>query len=210
MHRVEFFYDVVSPYSWLAFETLCRYRQHWDLDLRFRPFLLAGVMKTTGNAPPAELPARAIHMARDLGRNAEYYGVPLRIPSHFPRFTIKAMRLLTAVCEGAPARLESLSRRLWELYWSEDRDITRDEVLHEAMISVGIDHAQAEALLARIASPEIKAALRATTDEAVERGAFGAPTFFVQTPAGTEMFFGSDRFPHVARALGVEWLGPLP
>jgi glutathione S-transferase kappa 1 len=149
-------------------------------------------------------------MARDLGRNIAYFGVNLKIPSNFPILTLKAQRLLTAAQYDQPQQLEALSRRLWQIYWDEDGDVTQDATLIGACKRIGLDDTTAQALLARTEDPAIKEALKATTAEAVSRGAFGAPTFFVHTTDGVEMFFGSDRFPVVAKVLGVEWHGPVP
>jgi glutathione S-transferase kappa 1 len=210
MPRIEFFYDIISPYSYLAFEVLCRYRDAWTIELELRPFLLGGVHKATGNSAPVRVAAKALWMARDLARNADYFGVPLQIPKDFPAFTIKTQRLLTAVAREAPEHLEALSRRLWQRYWGEAEDAVGVEGLKAACEEVGVDAETAAHWLGRIADQDVKDALRATSDEAVARGAFGAPTFYVETPAGEEMYFGSDRFPHVAAALGVTWEGPLP
>lgn len=210
MHRIEFFYDIISPYSWLAFETLCRYRPRWDLDLGFRPFLLGGVMKATGNRPPAALPARGQFLALDLARNRDYFGVPLQMPRHFPMLTLQTMRLLTAVREEVPERLEAASRRLWQQYWSEGGNIGELETLLGALRDVGCGESEAAALIARTADPAVKEALKATTQVAIDRGAFGAPTYFVMGDGAPEMFFGSDRFPHLAARLGETWVGPQP
>ncbi|KAL6488915.1 hypothetical protein MHYP_G00026560 [Metynnis hypsauchen] len=79
---VELFYDVVSPYSWLGFEVLCRYRNVWNIDLRFRPAYLGGVMHLSGNKPPATVPNKALYMATDLVRQAQYCNIPLRFPAN--------------------------------------------------------------------------------------------------------------------------------
>ncbi|XP_027051888.1 glutathione S-transferase kappa 1-like [Pocillopora damicornis] len=78
---VELFYDVISPYSWIAFEVLCRYRPKWNLDLQFRPFFLGGIMAGSGNRPPAMVPAKGVYMMKDIQRMQEYYGIPIIPPS---------------------------------------------------------------------------------------------------------------------------------
>ncbi|RMX39385.1 hypothetical protein pdam_00005978 [Pocillopora damicornis] len=80
---VELFYDVISPYSWIAFEVLCRYRPKWNLDLQFRPFFLGGIMAGSGNRPPAMVPAKGVYMMKDIQRMQEYYGIPIIPPSAF-------------------------------------------------------------------------------------------------------------------------------
>ena len=83
-------------------------------------------------------------------------------------------------------------------------------MLARALLDVGWSQTDADRLLARTADPAVKARLKATTQVAIDRGAFGAPTFFVMGEDGPEMFFGSDRFPHLAARLDEDWLGPQP
>jgi len=205
--RLEFFYDTVSPYSYLAFEALCRYRDRWDLDLVLRPAFLGGVMKATGNAPPASLPARGVYMLRDLARLSRYFKVPMSFPEDFPTNTIAAMRLLTIVAADHPDKHEATARALWRRYWGEGKDLTR-----EVGLGVACDEASVpRTALQRLDDEDVKAALRRATDEAVARGAFGFPAMFVTDQDGEEqMFFGSDRLSLLAHELSLPWLGPAP
>ncbi|MEE6520095.1 hypothetical protein FKM82_017889 [Ascaphus truei] len=134
---VELFYDVVSPYSWLGFEVLCRYRSIWNVDIRLRPAFLGGIMSASGNSPPALVPKKAAYMVKDLERQAEFYQVPVRQPKDFFQVVIKkgslsAMRFVTAVQMSHPEFLEQVSRELWLRIWSEDKDITEPDSLLEA------------------------------------------------------------------------------
>jgi glutathione S-transferase kappa 1 len=208
--KVDFFYDVVSPYSYLAFTILCRYEKAWGIDFILRPFFLGGVMKATGNSAPATLPARAPYLLKDLMRQSDFYDLPLQIPSSFPANTLLAMRFLTAVKREAPSELRELSRCLWQQHYGEGRDITTEADLRNALSHQKFDTKLIDALLSKCGDSEIKDALRLETEIAIEKGAFGAPTFFIQTADGEEMFFGSDRFHLVARLLGKSWDGPFP
>ncbi|KAL6067598.1 Glutathione S-transferase kappa 1 [Balamuthia mandrillaris] len=230
-HVVEIFFDLVSPYSYLAFEVLHRYKEAWNLHIVYRPFFLGGVMASTGNSPPAYLPARARFMNRDITRNAQYFGVALRQPSYFPANTLLAQRLLTALLLRGKREDEDLVRRLsltlWRYYWAEDKNIEQKEVIVEALRECGVSWEEVEQLLStEVQREEVKQKLKQTTAEAVERGSFGAPTMFVfkdvpveqlqggWTAEGTrdkgEMFFGSDRFHHIAQLLGKQFDGPSP
>ncbi len=188
--NVEFFFDVVSPYSYLASTQLEGIAQRTGAVFTWRPFFLGGVFKATGNRPPAELPARAAYMARDLDRWASHYGVPIGIPSRFPTLTLKAQRMLLAAPE---AERPALARNLFAAYWTEDRNIGDDAVLLDCAARAGCS---AE-LLQEAATPPIKEGLMAASEGAVARGAFGAPTFFVDD----EMFFGNDRLALLERHL---------
>lgn len=129
---VELFYDVVSPYSWLGFEVLCRYQHIWNIDLRFRPAFLGGIMQSTGNKPPAMLPKRAEYLLKDIKRMAKYYQVPVTLSEDvFQRIlgnsSLGAMRFITAADMTQPKYLEPLSREFWLRFWSQHEDISQVE-----------------------------------------------------------------------------------
>jgi len=150
-------------------------------------------------------------MLKDIERSCQFYGlIPLQTPSKFPVMTLSTQRLLTSVSVHAPDKLETLSREFWLSYWSRDEDISTVEVMKKCCESVGFSTENAEKLLALSQTPEIKQQLLATTEEAVNRGAFGAPTFFVQKDASDpeQMYFGGDRFPFVFKQLGLEFKEP--
>ncbi|KAG8435609.1 hypothetical protein GDO86_013521 [Hymenochirus boettgeri] len=140
---LELFYDVVSPYSWLGFEVICRYRNIWNVDVRLRPGFLGGIMQASGNSPPAMVPKKGAYMGKDLARLAEFYEVPLRQPSDFYQVVIKkgslsAMRFVTAVEMSHPEFLEKVSRELWMRIWSEDKDITEPDSILEVSVYVAL------------------------------------------------------------------------
>ncbi|XP_075414870.1 glutathione S-transferase kappa 1 isoform X1 [Tenrec ecaudatus] len=120
---LELFYDVLSPYSWLGFEILCRYQHLWNVDLHLRPCLIGGIMKDSGNKPPALLPSKAQYLATDLKNLREHYQVPISFPKDFfavilEKGSLSAMRFLTAVHLECPEMLEKTSRELWMRVWS--------------------------------------------------------------------------------------------
>lgn len=211
---VELFYDVISPYSWFGFEVLCRYRSRWNLDLQFRPFYLAGVMGASGNKPPGLVPAKAMYMTRDLERLRDFYQLPFNHPSDpanvmFVKGSLSAMRLVTAASKDHPELVENLSREFWMRAWSRDEDITQRESLLEVCKKVGLNDNDTQSLLSRIGDQEIKDQLKATTQKAIDLGAFGAPLIVAHVDGQPHMFFGSDRFLLLAHLLGVKWEGPL-
>ncbi len=211
MNRIELFYDIVSPYSWFAFETLCRYKKRWSIDLVLRPFFLNAVMRATENKPAGAFPAKLPYVQRDLIRNARYFDVPLMPPSDSVSLdTRRAMRLLALVSNENPEYLEVLTRSLWRLHWRDGRDTSEDHILRDALSDAALPAEQHDHLLENIGDPATKQLLRDATDEAVARGAFGSPTIFLHGRDSEEMFFGSDRFPLIAQCLGVAWEGPVP
>lgn len=182
---VEFFFDVVSPFSYLASTRIEAIAADCESEVIFRPFFLGGLMKAVGNQPPAFLPARGRYLLQDLQRWSRFYGVPFVWPEAFPVNTLSAMRALIAL-EG-DEQIAAM-HRLFHAHWGEGRDISDPGLLTELVGAPA---------LARASDPEVKRALIAATTEAQERGAFGAPTFFV---AGS-MYFGNDRLPFLEQHL---------
>ncbi len=173
---VDFFYDIVSPYSYLAA------RRIGELDglatVRWRPCLLGGVFKATGNTGPAfTVPAKMPYMFKDLTRLAAYYGIPLTIPKSFPANTVTVQRVL---CAAEETEVPALSLKLYDAYWGKGLDVSEPDTLAAL---VGGE------LLARAGEDAVKARLRENTEAVVAAGGFGAPTFLLDG----EMYFGEDR-----------------
>jgi 2-hydroxychromene-2-carboxylate isomerase len=191
---VEFFFDVGSPASYLAWTQLPRLAAETGAVVAWRPMLLGGVFKATGNASPVTVPAKGRWMTDDLRRWAERYGVPFRMNPHFPINTLTLMRGAAGMQMRHPDRFLALVDAIERAMWETPRDLGDADVLVATLREAGFDPAEFAAL---VADPEVKAGLIATTEEAVARGVFGAPTFFV----GEQMFFGQDRLEFVREAL---------
>ena len=191
---IEYFFDVGSPTSYLAWTQLAKIVAETGAEVVWRPMLLGGVFKATGNASPVSVPAKGRWMNDDIRRWAAHYGVPFRFNPHFPINTLTLMRGATGLQMRKPGEfmryLDVVERSMWET----PKNLGDPAVLAATLTEAGID---AEAFTALVADPEVKARLVATTEEAVSRGVFGAPTFFV----GDAMFFGQDRLDFVRDAL---------
>lgn len=185
--EVELFFDVGSPYSYLAATQMPGLRERTGATVVWRPLLLGGVFQLTGNDMPARLASKAKFMLADLDRWAAQYGVPFRMNSHFPVKTLSAQRVLLATDElyGQEA-VERLAMSLFEAMWVDDEDVSSGDAIAFRVNRCGLD---ARALMARVGEDDLKQKLKDVTAEAVERGAFGVPTFFV----GDAMFWGNDR-----------------
>jgi len=189
---VEFFFDFGSPTAYLAWSRLPAVVARAGATLVRRPMLLGGVFKATGNASPATIPAKALYMNRDLARFAKRYGVVLRFNPYFPINTLVMMRGAVAAEDAGLA--EAYDAAMFRAMWQDERNMGEEAGLAAVLAAIGWDWAD---FAARVASEPVKARLKANTEEAVARGAFGAPTFFVDG----EMFFGQDRLDFVAEAL---------
>lgn len=185
--NVEFYFDVASPYSYLASTQIGDLCERLGCAATWRPMLLEGVFKASGNRSPIALSAKASHLIQDLTRWAAVYGVPFHMPSSFPANSLLAMRVLSALQErGDHAALRAAAHALFRRQWDEGEDISNAEDIGAALATTSLD---VDALLERAALPVVKLHLRAATEQAVARGVFGAPTLFVQD----QMFFGNDR-----------------
>lgn len=182
--RLEFFWDAVSPYTYLAATQMAKLHEDTGATIVWRPFFLGGVFKSSGNQPPIQLPAKARYLPQDLKAWAEYYEVPFTFPANFPANTLLVMRM-ACLLEDMHQQ-EAFALALFNAHWGRGENIADEEVVRGLANEVGLD---GSALMMSAQTSEAKERLKQNTEEAVERGAFGAPTFFI----GKEMFWGNDR-----------------
>ena len=192
--QIEHYFDFGSPTSYLAYTQLPGIAAECAATLSWRPMLLGGVFKATGNSSPGIVPAKGRWMAEDLRRWAQRYGVPFTHNPHFPINTLTLMRGATGIQMRDPASFDRYLEAIYGAMWRAPQNLGDPAVLEGVLRDAGFDPAEFAAL---VGDPEVKARLIATTDEAVARGVFGAPTTFV----GTQMFFGQDRLDFVREAL---------
>jgi len=191
---VEFFFDLGSPASYLAWTQLPALCARHGATLRYRPMLLGGVFHATGNASPAMIPAKGRYMFTDLGRYAMRYGVPFGLPPGFPMNTLALMRGVIGMQLRSPERFEALLAALFYGLGAQRRNLADATVLDQVLGEAGFDPTELQALAS---DGDVKAALKEATEEAVARGVFGAPTCFVEG----QMYFGQDRLDFVEDAL---------
>ena len=194
--KLEFFYDCSSPWTYLAFTKIEDVARRHDAELIWRPILVGGLFNTVNpsvyenRAKP--VPAKSRYYVKDLADWARFYGLKIGNPAVFPVNSVKAMR--GAFVANEHRVIARYSRLVFESYWGEDKDISRDDVLREIVRQTGLDEKE---FFTKIASDEYKARLRANVEELIARGGFGSPTMFVDG----SMFFGNDRLPLVEHAL---------
>lgn len=190
---VEFFFDFMSPYSYLAATRVEAMVAPVGGEVVWRPCFLPAILRATDNRGPAEIPAKLAYITKDLVEWCRVLGLPeFGLPEGFPFLATQADRC--ALVAGDRGKAGPFSRAMFDAIWKERRDATSPEVIGVVLRSVGLD---ADEVLALASSPELKTRLRTVSDEAVARGAFGVPTFFV----GDEMFVGNDRLDFVVRRL---------
>lgn len=195
---IEFFFDISSPWTYLAFHNIQPLAAETGTAIRWRPILVGGIFNSVNPSVYAgrqnPVPAKAAYQLKDMQDWARHAGLALRFPpSVFPVNSVKAMR--ACILLEPAAKLVPFATAAFEAYWGGDRDISQDDVLADLCRQVGVD---AAAMLAGIARQEIKDQLKANTEEVIRRGGFGSPTMFV---GGDDMYFGNDRLPLVRAAL---------
>ena len=195
--RLEFYFDCSSPWTYLAFTRVHDVAARTKTEIVWKPILVGGVFNAVNQdvyerrANPD--PLKASYYTKDLEDWAHFAGIHIGQPAVFPVNSVRAMRgALIALQDG---KILPYTRAVFEAYWGDLQDISLPEVLSLIVTPLGYDAAE---FLQRINEPEVKAKLRANTDELIKRGGFGSPTMFVN---GEDMYFGNDRLPLVEAAL---------
>jgi 2-hydroxychromene-2-carboxylate isomerase len=187
--KVQFLFDFGSPNAYLADLVIPKIEQRTGVKFEYVPILLGGIFKATNNASPAVT-------LKDVKNKREYAGIETQrfIKKHgitsfksnpfFPVNTLQLMR--GAVAAQAEGVFQPYFKAVYHHMWEAPKKMDDPAVMREALISSGID---ADKIIARSQDPAVKNRLMELTQNAVDRGAFGSPTFFV----GNEMFFGKDQ-----------------
>ncbi|MES3000922.1 MAG: 2-hydroxychromene-2-carboxylate isomerase [Pseudomonadota bacterium] len=191
---LEFYFDVGSPAAYLAWTQMPGLARQTGANIEYKPMLLGGVFQATANKSPMEVHAKGRYMQDDLQRFAMRYGVPYNHNPHFPINTLMLMRAAIGVQMREPAKLIAYGDAIFRAIWVDGRNMNDAATVGAVLQAGGFDP---QALLALAADPEVKERLKAVTQEAVSRGAFGAPTFFVDG----RMYWGQDRLDFVKQAL---------
>ncbi len=191
---VEFWFDFGSPASYLAWAQLPKIAAARGATVDWRPMLLGGVFQATSNRSPVEVAAKGRWMQDDLPRWAARYGAPYARNPHFPVNTLALMRGAVGVQMRRPQDFERYVAAMFRAMWESQRNLGDPAEIGAVLVEAGFDPAEFQAL---VADPEVKDRLKAVTQEAVERGVFGAPSFFVDGA----LYFGQDRLDFVADRL---------
>ncbi len=189
MTTIEFFFDYSSPWTYYAFDRVEDFADKNNAELIWKPFLVGGVFNKVNPSVYLRrenpVPPKDAYYQKDMVDWGLYQGIKMIKPSIFPLNSVKALRgAFVAIEEGM---ISHYSRACFEAYWCNDQDLSQEEVLGEIVTSVGMD---ADNFFEQIGDDRIKKKLFETTDELIERGGFGSPTFFLNK---TDMYFGNDR-----------------
>ena len=192
--HVEFWFDFGSPASYLAWFQLPKTAASRGAAIDWRPMLLGGVFQATSNRSPVEIPSKGKWMHGDLPRWAGRYGAPYKRNPHFPINTLTLMRGAVGLQMREPGKFLNYVDAIYRAMWDEALDLGNPTLFAETLAKAGFEVMEFTAM---VSDPAVKQKLIANTEEAVQRGVFGAPTIFV----GEQMFFGQDRLEFVKEAL---------
>jgi len=195
MAKVEFHFDFGSPNAYLAHLVVPAIEQRTGARFEYVPVLLGGIFKATGNKSPAEafVPVKLAYERLETDRFIRRHAIAkFTFNPHFPVNTLLLIRCAVAAqMDGIlPGYLDAVFHHMWV----EPKKMDDPAVVRSALAESGLD---ADRILARAQEQEVKTRLIANTEDAVKRGVFGIPTFFV----GGEMFFGKDRLREVEEAV---------
>lgn len=193
--RIEFFYDLSSPWTYLAFTNLFGVMERTGYCARLRPILVGGVFNAVNQSVYAAREAtdnrKLQHSWQVLKDWAALAGVEMNFPSQWhPAKSVNAMRMACTLADDMPALVE-FSRGAFESYFGRQENLDDPEVLVAVANAARLD---GEAMWAKAQTDEVKALLRANTEEVIARGGYGSPTMFVD---GKWMYFGNDQLPLV-------------
>ncbi len=197
--RLEFFYDLSSPWTYLAFTNLSGLLERTGASVKLRPILVGGVFNAVNPAVYAAREQsdnrRLKHSWKVLKDWAALAGVEMNFPSQYhPAKSVNAMRMACALGDNSRA-LTQFTKAAFESYFGAQENLDDPDVLIACANKAGLE---ADAIHAASQTDFVKALLRANTDELIQRGGYGSPTMFVDI---TDMYFGNDQLPLVEAAL---------
>jgi 2-hydroxychromene-2-carboxylate isomerase len=192
--EVDFYFDVGSPAAYLAWTQMPALAAEAGATVRYKPFLLGGVFQATGNKSPMEVPAKGRYMQDDLQRFAQRYGVEFRHNPHFPINTLTLMRVALGLQMRDEPKMRPYVDAVYRAIFVDARNMNDPATVGAVLAAAGFEP---QGLVALAQDPEVKEKLKEVTQQAVARGVFGAPTFFVDG----RMYWGQDRLDFVKEAL---------
>ena len=192
MKNIDFYFDFISPYTYLAVTQLDKFQAEHDVNVNWIPVNLPKLIKLSGNTPPATIKNKALYSLRDLKRWAEYLDVPFKMirPGTFD--SRPAMYIAWALAGNDRVRF---CKAVFEAIWSGDVNMRSEHWLDDIFVQKKLPLAWRH-----IAHDQAKQELDATTEQALKAGAFGVPTFILHDTPRPQMFFGVDRMDFLSRA----------
>ncbi|WP_180094604.1 MULTISPECIES: 2-hydroxychromene-2-carboxylate isomerase [unclassified Acinetobacter] len=194
MKVIEFYFDVGSPYSYIGFHRIQHIAEQYQAEIIWKPMLLGGVFKATGNSSPMAVPAKARYSMIDLQRWAKLWQIPVQMNPYFPINTLQLMRLITAVQLFQSEEFLKVLTGIFNAMFGQPRNLNDLTTFMQLMQELGLG---AEQVKQWLDDEKVKSELKVVTEEAIERGVFGAPSWFVND----ELYWGVDHLHFVEDAI---------
>ena len=180
----EFYFDFVSPYSYLAHKEISKIEKKNSIKIRYKPILLGGLHNLHGIKAPAFIPAKAKHMIRDCKLIAEKNKIKFKFNSYFP---IRSLNLMRGVLVAEEDNFKSYYiDNIFNAIWQDGLNMNDENIIQKILKNLNVNP---KTFLLRVASASIKESLKKRTNEAYEKGIFGAPSFV----SNNKIFWGQDR-----------------
>lgn len=185
MKNIDFYFDFGSPYSYMACHRLLQICKNTEAQITWKPMLLGGVFKATGNHSPMVIPAKARYCMIDLQRWSKLWHIPMQMNPYFPINTLQLMRLITAIHLYQPDSFPQAIQTIFHAMFGEPRNLNDEAEFETLAKELGLDKRE---VMTWLSDEQVKTQLKDVTEEAVARGIFGAPTCFYQD----EIYWGVD------------------
>ena len=180
----DFYFDFVSPYSFLAHKQIRKIEKKERIKIRYKPILVGGLHNLHGIKAPAFIPAKAKHMIRDCKLIAAKNGVKFKFNSYFP---IRSLNLMRGVFVAEEDNIKSYYiDSIFNTIWQDGLNMNDQVIVEKVLKNLNVNP---KTFILRSTSSLIKDSLRKKTNDAYEKGIFGAPTFIVNN----KIFWGQDR-----------------
>tara|TARA_B100001564_G_scaffold69722_1_gene55211 strand:+ start:127 stop:714 length:588 start_codon:yes stop_codon:yes gene_type:complete len=180
----DFYFDFISPYSFLAHKEIKKIEKHNGIKIKYKPILLGGLHNMHGIKAPAFIPAKAKHMIRDCKLIAEKNKIKFKFNSYFP---IRSLNLMRGVFVAEEDNLKSYYiDNIFDAIWQDGLNMNDENIIQKILKNLNVNP---KTFLLRAASASIKDLLKKRTNEAYEKGIFGAPSFV----SNNKIFWGQDR-----------------
>jgi 2-hydroxychromene-2-carboxylate isomerase len=184
INSFDFYFDFISPYSFLAHKEIKIIERRESVKIRYKPILLGGLHNLHGIKAPAFIPAKAKHMVRDCKLIAEKKKIKFKFNSYFP---IKSLNLMRGVIVAEEDNYKSYYiDNIFNSVWQDGLNMNDENIIEKVLKNLNVNP---KTFLLRSTSSSIKDSLKKRTSEAYEKGVFGAPSFI----SNNKVFWGQDR-----------------
>ena len=188
-NKVEYFLDCSSPWTYLSFKGIQELSKRKSFEIIWKPILVGGIFNTINpsvyESRQNPIKEKLVYSQKDLDDWSKSRGLDIKMPKIFPVNSVKAMR--GSFFFQDKGNIEEYLDAVFYAYWTEGKDISDDDILNSIVDQL---NGSAEEYFDFIKTPEAKERLISNTQELMDRGGFGSPTFFLNKD---DMYFGNDR-----------------